>query len=286
MRRSPASLVWGYSGPMHRLRPSLLLAALVVATGTRADPPAAPATPPATTTAGLVDSDVASVLAASRQLVVVQTSSWDDRVGRLQRFERHGTDKGGGWRAVGEGIDIVVGTAGLGWGIGLHGGGVGVNAPRKVEGDGRAPAGVFRLTRAFGKQAAPESGLPSRTLTPGDVCVDDVSHAAYNRILPAGTEKTWKSAEQLVRKDWLYDLIVVVDQNHGEGDGDRVVAGRGSCVFLHVWRREKSGTAGCTAMDKAHLEDVIRWLKADDAPLLVQLPRDVYASVRATWGLP
>jgi D-alanyl-D-alanine dipeptidase len=265
---------------MHALGPPLLLAALALATTARAETPAAPTTPTTTSPTANASDDVASVIGASRQLVVVQTPSWDDKVGRLQRYERHE----GAWRAVGDGVDIVVGTAGLGWGIGLHGGGVGVNAPRKVEGDGRAPAGVFRLTRVFGKQRAPESGLPSQLLTSGDVCVDDATHPAYNRILPAGTEKTWKSAEQLVRKDWLYDLVVVVDQNHGEGDG--VVAGRGSCVFLHVWRKEKSGTAGCTAMDKGRLEELVRWLKASDAPLLVQLPRDVYANVRAGWALP
>jgi D-alanyl-D-alanine dipeptidase len=270
---------------MHRSHRLLLLTALVVATGTRSDPPPTPATPSSPTTAAApIGDDVAGTIAASRQLVVVQTPSWNDKVGRLQRYERH-TDAPGGWRPVGEGVDIVVGTAGLGWGVGLHGGGVGVDAPRKVEGDGRAPAGVFRLTRVFGKTSAPESGLPSQKLSAGDVCVDDATHPAYNRILPAGTDKTWKSAEQLVRKDWLYDLIVVVDQNHAEDDGD-AVAGRGSCVFLHVWRREGSGTAGCTAMDRARLADLIRWLEANDAPLLVQLPRDVYARVRATWALP
>jgi len=265
-----------------------MLAALVAAAFNVA-PAAAESLPtatPATTTSATTSTtpasdDVAAWIGRSRQLVVVQTASWDDKVGRLQRYERHE----GGWRAVGDGVDIVVGNAGLGWGIGLHGGGVGVSAPRKVEGDGRAPAGVFRLTRVFGKMSAPESGLPSQKLSAGDVCVDDATHPAYNRILPAGTEKTWKSAEQLVRKDWLYDLVVVVNQNHGDDDSG-VVAGRGSCVFLHVWRKEKSGTAGCTAMDKARLEDLVRWLKADDAPLLVQLPRDVYASVRATWALP
>lgn len=268
---------------MHALCPPQL-AAFAFAIAARAEtPPPAPATATATTTMAATtpaSDDVAAHLDRSRQLVVVQTASWDDKVGRLQRYER----REGGWRAIGDGVDIVVGNAGLGWGIGLHGGGVGVNAPRKVEGDGRAPAGVFRLTRVFGKHRAPESGLPSQQLTTGDVCVDDATHTAYNRILPAGTEKTWVSAEQLVRKDWLYDLVVVVDQNHGEGDG--VVAGRGSCVFLHVWRKEKSGTAGCTAMDKGRLEELVRWLKADAAPLLVQLPRDVYASVRATWALP
>jgi hypothetical protein len=39
-------------------------------------------------------------------------------------------------------------------------------------------------------------------------------------------------------------------------------------------------------MDRARLADLIRWLEANDAPLLVQLPRDVYARVRATWALP
>jgi L,D-peptidoglycan transpeptidase YkuD (ErfK/YbiS/YcfS/YnhG family) len=260
---------------MHALRPRLVLAALLLAMELHAEAPPPTSPPPARPAAD----DVVAHIGHSRQLVVVQTPSWDDKTGRLQRYERHD----GAWRAVGDGVDIVVGNAGLGWGIGLHGGGGG--APRKVEGDGRAPAGVFRLTRAFGKAGVPESGLPSQKLTVGDVCVDDATHPAYNRILPAGTEKTWKSAEQLVRKDWLYDLVVVVNQNHGDDDGG-IVAGRGSCVFLHVWRKEKSGTAGCTAMDKAHLEALVRWLKAAEAPLLVQLPRDVYASVRATWALP
>lgn len=270
--------------------PHLAFTALLAAQPTPGGPPAtaSPTTSTTSTSAPSLESDVGAIVGAivdgSRQLVVVQTNSWGDTVGRLQRYAREAD----GWQAVGPAVDVVVGASGLGWGVGLHGGGVGVDAPRKVEGDERAPAGVFRLTRVFGKVKAPASGLPALAIADGDVCVDDVTHPTYNRILPAEvaavTAPPWKSAETLRRKDWLYDLLVVVDQNHAEGEG--VVAGRGSCVFLHVWRAEKRPTAGCTAMEKAQLEDLIRWLQQADAPLLVQLPRPVYAQVRGTWRLP
>jgi D-alanyl-D-alanine dipeptidase len=57
-------------------------------------------------------------------------------------------------------------------------------------------------------------------------------------------------------------------------------------VFLHVWRREKSGTAGCTAMQKSDLQDVVAWLDPAQQPLLVQLPRETLAKFRGGWGLP
>ena len=241
-------------------------------------PAAAAATPAVPTPAP--EADAATSVAESGQLVVVTTSSWESKSGRLQRFERGP----GGFVPVGGAVDVVVGAGGMGWGIGLHGGSPG--EPRKLEGDGRAPAGVFRLTRAFGKAQAPMSRLPSAQLSAGDVCIDDVAHADYNHIVPVGQAVApYKSAEQLVRKDWLYDELVVVDQNHAE-DGAHPIAGRGSCVFLHVWRKKGSGTAGCTAMAPRDLGVVIAWLDAAKAPLLVQLPASVYDGVRGSWGLP
>ena len=226
--------------------------------------------------------DVATTIDSSRQILLVITPSWTSQTGTLQRYTR----ATGQLERVGLPITIVVGGGGLGWGIGLHNGSGGVDEPRKMEGDARAPAGVFRLTRAFGKESAPKSKLPSSQLTPGDVCVDDVAHAAYNHVVKAGaTVASWKSAEQLVRKDWLYDTLVVVDQNHAE-DAAGVVAGRGSCVFLHVWRKKASGTAGCTAMSHGELQEVVQWLDAAQRPVLVQLPVDVYAKVRSPWHLP
>src|ERR1700743_3089750 len=57
------------------------------------------------------------VFAHSTQMIVVVTPGWDAVQGRLERFER--ADPKESWRSVGEPIPIVVGSKGMGWGIGL-----------------------------------------------------------------------------------------------------------------------------------------------------------------------
>lgn len=254
---------------------------------------------------------------SSTQLVVVTTPSWRSTAGRLQRYEKIA----GVWSRVGEAVDVVVGESGLGWGLGLQDVTGGANEPRKMEGDGRAPAGVFRLDGVMGKGGVPMTKMAKHTLEKGDVCVDDVTSGDYNRLLlprpppetPAATPPPvdkdafdtgeepvvtgFKSAEILLRRDALYDLMVVVDHNatdslHLKGSPrtaealPKPIRGRGSCVFLHVWRRPASPTVGCTAMSQSNLADVVVWLDPDQQPLLVQLPRDVYARQREPWALP
>jgi zinc D-Ala-D-Ala dipeptidase len=79
----------------------------------------------------------------------------------------------------------------------------------------------------------------------------------------------------------LYRLGVVVDYN-----ATPPAAGRGSCIFLHVWRGPHSSTAGCTAMPEPALAELVRWLEAARHPGLVQLTESAYARRRAAWGLP
>ena len=69
------------------------------------------------------------------------------------------------------------------------------------------------------------------------------------------------------RRDRLYEFGLVVQQN------DRpVVKGKGSAVFLHVWRGADIPTIGCTAMARADLLTLLRWLKPQERPLRVQAP--------------
>src|SRR5580698_4841961 len=85
------------------------------------------------------------VFARSTQMIVVVTPGWDAVQGRLERLER--ADPHQSWRSVGEPISIVVGSKGMGWGIGLiETGQPGVRIepePVKIEGDGKSPAGAF-----------------------------------------------------------------------------------------------------------------------------------------------
>jgi zinc D-Ala-D-Ala dipeptidase len=223
---------------------------------------------------------IRSPLEGSRQLVVVTTPGWGSVQGALRRFERKGARAK--WTQVGGAFAVVVGRGGLGWGAGL----VETDSagPQKREGDGRAPAGVFTLTRAFGfedARAASWLRVPYTPLTPTVECVDDTASANYNRVVDRAGVKTvdWKSSERM-REVEGYRWGVVVAHNA------RAVPGRGSCIFLHVWAGPSKGTAGCTAMEEPNLESLLRWLDSRKRPLLVQLPEAEYARLGALWKLP
>src|SRR5690242_6214733 len=153
----------------------------------------------------------------SLQLILVVTNDWDAIPGTMRRFERDGVRSA--WRAVGAEVPVVVGASGLGWGDGLHGiGSPGETGPIKHEGDNRSPAGVFRLSSAFGyapKDSLSWIRLPYTQATDAYKCVDDAASVHYNQMLMAarGTAIDWRSAEDMRRRDSLYSLGVVVEHN-------------------------------------------------------------------------
>ena len=225
---------------------------------------------------------VPAPLRSSRQLVVVTTRDWDAVGGVLRRFERRGAASR--WTQVGGDVPVVVGRTGLAWGVGA----VALSAaegPRKKEGDGKAPAGVFRLGSAFGFAPARETAwlrLPYLPLTSSIECVDDTASRRYNLIVDRAAlkEVDWNSSERM-REVEGYRWGLTVAHNAAPP-----TPGLGSCIFLHVWAAPDKGTAGCTAMEQPNLEALLRWLDPAKAPLLVQLPEAEYARLRADWRLP
>lgn len=299
-------------GPTAAPVPTALLALLAALTG------CALATSPADGLAGALpvaalpaDTSASPVPTSSRQMLLVTTDGWEATSGRLQRYvrvpEREETFAAdprdprvlsrlvpARWEPVGAAIDVAVGRNGLGWGRGLHrASDARPGSPGKHEGDGRAPAGVFRLTAAFGYGASEPTGLPY-VPTDADVeCVDDTTSAAYNTVRERTAGADWGSHEEMRRGDGLYRIGVVVAHNGPGVDGALVPGGGpaaspagGSCIFLHVWRGPGSTTAGCTAMPDASLQDVLAWLDADAEPVLVQLPRAERDRLRPAWALP
>jgi L,D-peptidoglycan transpeptidase YkuD (ErfK/YbiS/YcfS/YnhG family) len=218
-------------------------------------------------------------LRKSEQLLVVITESWEATFGELRRFERVGDQ----WKPVEMPMRVNVGKKGLAWGIGLHGT-FPEGAERKREGDKRAPAGVFALDEAFGSATLEQAGVsrfPYRQMTATFAGVDDSASKHYNRVVDmARVERDWSSAEQMLSTDGTYRLGVVIRHNWP------AFAGCGSCIFLHIWKREGIGTSGCTALAPENVEAVVRWLDAAKQPLLVQLPRVEYDRLKPQWGLP
>lgn len=220
--------------------------------------------------------------AQSLQAVVITTKDWSSVQGAAQIFERkNGESK---WKGVGKSFSVVIGKNGLAWGKGLH------ELPSdtgrvllKTEGDGKSPAGIFGLTSAFGTvEKSNKIKLPYTRLEEWTECVDDVKSSHYNRIvnrMQVGIFD-WKSSEKMLEIRPQYDLGVFVAHNSERQ------AGGGSCIFLHIWKNAETGTAGCTAMERANIETVLHWLDAKKNPVLIQLPTEDYGKLQKSWKLP
>jgi L,D-peptidoglycan transpeptidase YkuD (ErfK/YbiS/YcfS/YnhG family) len=136
--------------------------------------------------------------------------------------------------AGGRAIPVVLGRTGI--------------RPNKREGDGATPAGRFRLVRLWwraDRAPRPRTQLPVRRVTPDSAWSEDPRDRRYNRPFRLSANEP---GDRLWREDHLYDMIIEIDHNMRPR-----VAGRGSAVFLHVARPDRSATAGCVALDRKQL---------------------------------
>jgi L,D-peptidoglycan transpeptidase YkuD (ErfK/YbiS/YcfS/YnhG family) len=158
--------------------------------------------------------------------------------------------------------DLVVGRWGARFGgrrfpCAVGRGGVGV---KRAEGDGVTPVGLHRIERLLVRRdragrvgvASGSRRIPVTAIGPLDGWSDDPADPAYNR--PVRRPHRWRH-EALRRADRQYDLVAVLDWNRHPP-----VPGRGSAIFLHVWRRPRHPTAGCIAFGRADLAWILaRW---------------------------
>ena len=217
---------------------------------------------------------------SSLQAVVVTTKNWDAVSGTARIFERK--DVRSKWRLVGDEFPVVVGAEGLAWGDDLP---RQTAAPKlKQEGDGNAPAGLYPLTEAFGTSTKPSGlELPYTKLGEFTECVDDTRSTFYNRIvnrMHVGNFD-WKSSEKMLAVGDEYGLGVFVAYNSFP-----VVKGKGSCIFMHVWKDQATGTSGCTAMDRRNVERIVAWASPAKNPYLIQLTEEDYKKYQRSWKLP
>jgi L,D-peptidoglycan transpeptidase YkuD (ErfK/YbiS/YcfS/YnhG family) len=218
----------------------------------------------------------------STQLIVVITSDWDAPAGSLQRFER----VDGHWNPLAKAFPVTVGKNGSGWGLGLHE--PQVVGPRKVEGDGKAPAGIFALGNAFGYAPAGDTKLGYVPMTDTDWCVDVNESPLYNRIVSTrdvGIDAVEGSSEPM-RRDQHLDGDQIYRQGFVIRHNPSNVPKAGSCIFAHLWRAPGKPTAGCTAMDPADMDALLAWLDAAKKPVFVLLPAAEYSRLRKSWQLP
>ena len=222
--------------------------------------------------------------ATSGQLIVVVSATFETDHGVLQRFER-APAADPLWSPAGQPTRVTLGRNGLGLGVGLHrieDDGM----PVKREGDGKSPAGVFRLSSAFGygpEERIGDLAIPYTRVTERLECVDDANSAWYNRIVlrDEADPVDWTSSERMLMDGIWYEQGIVVDHNTGPAR-----PGAGSCIFLHNWSGPTDTTAGCTAMSPEVLTQIVRWIDAARDPVLVQLTEALYEKFAPDWNLP
>jgi L,D-peptidoglycan transpeptidase YkuD (ErfK/YbiS/YcfS/YnhG family) len=139
-----------------------------------------------------------------------------------------------GWLA----IPVVIGRTGI--------------RANKFEGDGATPRGRFRLLRLWwraDRHPRPPTLLPVRRITPDLAWCEDTADRRYNRPF---RRSAIDPGDRLWRADHLYDFIIEIDHNTRPR-----VAGRGSAVFVHVARPNRSPTAGCVALGTRDLRRLL-----------------------------
>jgi len=185
-------------------------------------------------------------LGKSQQVILVTAANSSTKSATIRTFEK----ANGKWKQV-HSISGVVGKDGM--------------TDKMSESSKASPTGKYTIGTAFGRGANPGTKLPYRKITSDDVWVDDPKSSLYNTWQKASKNKgRWKSAEKMNIAE--YDLGFVINYNT-----NKPVAGKGSAIFFHV--AGKSGyTLGCTATSKTNVSNILKWLKPDKNPVIIQTP--------------
>ena len=223
------------------------------------------------------------VIPKTNQLLLGIADGWGSRTAQLQAFDR--TRKG--WQpALSSNVRVLLGRNGMAWGRGAVPPPPGGTAKR--EGDGKAPAGYFRIGKVLGYAPALPNGsnrYPYHQVTRWDAWPDDVNNPWYNQHLVIDPKKgvpNWFESQKMRLGDYAYTWLIEIRHNADP----KPVPGAGSAIFMHIRRGENRPTSGCTTMRQSDLETIIRWLRTDANPHYVLLPRAEYERLKAIWKLP
>ncbi len=212
---------------------------------------------------------VSSSLSAAQQLILVLTDDFNSTAAKLQRYIKNDQT----YTKIGAAVSVNLGRNGLGWGIGITEIPHSKYDPIKIEGDGKAPAGIFALGTAFGYAPTLSTAMPYQEASLDLICVDDSRSVHYNQIVHISPRVMLNSFEWMKRDDRLYRIGITV--NHNTAGLSR----RGSCIFLHVEKAAGSPTSGCTSMQYNALKALLAWLDPYSKPLLIQIPAQYCSEV-------
>lgn len=126
----------------------------------------------------------------------------------------------------------------------------------KREGDGATPIASMRLLHGFTRGDRVQSlrtPLPMRRIAKDMLWCDQPDHPSYNRLVRAPFRP---SHEEMMRRDGLYDICLVLDWNITSRSRHR-----GSAIFFHLIKPGYQPTAGCVAVSLRDMQRLIRFMR-------------------------
>lgn len=128
-------------------------------------------------------------------------------------------------------------------------GGIGI---KMGEGDGITPVGIFQLARIHYRPDRLKC-VGGHAIGLNDLWSDDPKDPNYNQLVHSVAHPF--SHEPLRRADPLYNALGVLTYNWPDA-----TPGKGSAIFLHIWRKPRHRTEGCVAFGERNLLKILsRW---------------------------
>ncbi len=191
------------------------------------------------------DIDLAFIPLECKQLLVTRVSGHKHHQAQVIALEK----REGEWRESFGPFEAVIGTNGI--------------TEDKREGDGKTPVGLYPLLAVFGWKEHQVRHMPFISIHGYLEAIDDPASRYYNQIVDCRLihDPDWQSSEKMQEVGSPYEIGVVIGYNM-----PYPIAGKGSCIFLHVFQSIEAGTAGCIALPLQHVKRIAEWLRSDLSP--------------------
>jgi L,D-peptidoglycan transpeptidase YkuD (ErfK/YbiS/YcfS/YnhG family) len=127
---------------------------------------------------------------------------------------------------------------------------------KRTEGDNITPKGTYKIVKIYYrkdriKKISSQFKLIKISKNMG--WCDDPNSKKYNQLIKLPNKYSY---EKLYKKNNIYDLLLVLDYNINP-----IIKNRGSAIFIHVAKKNYKSTAGCIALKKKDLLELVKLIK-------------------------
>jgi len=138
---------------------------------------------------------------------------------------------------------------------------IGKNGIKKKikEGDFVTPKGIFSLKSVYYREDRIKNlktKLKKIKIKKFMAWCDDPKSKFYNKQIKLPSRYSY---EKLYRNNKIYDIIITLDYNTNP-----IIKNKGSAIFIHISKKNYKPTAGCIALKKKNLMNLLSVIKQDN----------------------